>query len=75
MAARRIAPLAIIGGLVAGGCMLMYAISPNEEELIKKLPEHNAGRMDESKSRQQLLLNKLKEAADSPDPVWLTKRK
>ncbi|XP_078001068.1 ubiquinol-cytochrome-c reductase complex assembly factor 3-like [Glandiceps talaboti] len=75
MAARRIGQIAVMGGIVLGGYILMQVVSPNDDELIKKLPENLPSRMDESKFRSQQLLNRLKEAAESPDPVWIPKKK
>ncbi|XP_061836469.1 ubiquinol-cytochrome-c reductase complex assembly factor 3 [Nerophis lumbriciformis] len=62
-------------GLVAVlglGYGMWSIITPGEErrrELIKNLPESNPGRMDEMRKRNVLLMQKLKEAAETDDNI------
>ncbi|XP_030648539.1 ubiquinol-cytochrome-c reductase complex assembly factor 3 [Chanos chanos] len=62
---------AIVGALGIGYGM-WSVISPGEErkrELIKNLPESNPVRMEESKRRNALMLQVLKDAAETSDNI------
>ncbi|XP_016381509.1 ubiquinol-cytochrome-c reductase complex assembly factor 3 [Sinocyclocheilus rhinocerous] len=66
--------LASIGvvGLVAMGYGMWAVISPGEErkrEILKNLPEANPVRMEETRKRNALMLQVLKDAAETNDNV------
>ncbi|XP_061881376.1 ubiquinol-cytochrome-c reductase complex assembly factor 3 [Entelurus aequoreus] len=62
-------------GLVAVlglGYGMWSIITPGEErrkELIKNLPESNPGRMEETRKRNALVMQALKEAAETDDNI------
>ncbi|KAF4108119.1 ubiquinol-cytochrome-c reductase complex assembly factor 3 [Onychostoma macrolepis] len=66
--------LASIGvvGLVGVGYGMWAIISPGEErkrEMLKNLPEANPVRMEETRKRNALMLQVLKDAAETNDNI------
>ncbi|XP_061092820.1 ubiquinol-cytochrome-c reductase complex assembly factor 3 [Conger conger] len=61
-----------LSGAVGIGYGMWSIISPGEErrkELLKNLPESNPVRMEETRRRNALMLQVLKEAAETNDNV------
>ncbi|XP_072514473.1 ubiquinol-cytochrome-c reductase complex assembly factor 3 [Salminus brasiliensis] len=59
-------------GAVASGLGLWKAVAPGEErkrEILKNLPESSPERMEESRRRNALIMQVLKEAAESDHNV------
>ncbi|XP_046876373.1 ubiquinol-cytochrome-c reductase complex assembly factor 3 [Hypomesus transpacificus] len=59
-------------GLVGMGYAMWAAVAPGEDrrnQLIKNLPESNPVRMEESRRRTALIMQVLKEAAETPDNI------
>ncbi|XP_073685689.1 ubiquinol-cytochrome-c reductase complex assembly factor 3 [Garra rufa] len=66
--------LASIGvfGLVGMGYGMWAVISPGEErrmEILKNLPEANPARMEETRKRNALIIQVLKDAAETNDNI------
>ncbi|XP_076130142.1 ubiquinol-cytochrome-c reductase complex assembly factor 3 [Alosa pseudoharengus] len=62
---------ALVGALGIGYAM-WSVISPSEErkrEILKHLPEANPVRMDETRRRNALMMQVLKEASENPDNI------
>lgn len=61
-----------IGGCI--GCTALYGllkvITPDPEELKKKLPENNPRYMQSSQNKSNALRKALQEAADDPNPLY-----
>ncbi|RDD44825.1 hypothetical protein TrispH2_002465 [Trichoplax sp. H2] len=60
---------------VLAGWGLMRVTKPNEQELLKELPESNPAVMKAQQQRQTEILKALKRAAESEEPIWLAKPK
>ncbi|KAJ8338008.1 hypothetical protein SKAU_G00369740 [Synaphobranchus kaupii] len=61
-----------MSGAIGIGYGMWSIISPGEErrkELLKNLPESNPGRMEETRRRNALMLQVLKEAAETDDNI------
>ncbi|XP_067289684.1 ubiquinol-cytochrome-c reductase complex assembly factor 3 [Pseudorasbora parva] len=59
-------------GIVCVGYGMWAIISPGEErkrEMLKNLPEANPARMEESRKRNALMLQVLKDAAETNDNI------
>ncbi|XP_007242471.1 ubiquinol-cytochrome-c reductase complex assembly factor 3 [Astyanax mexicanus] len=55
---------------VCSGLGMWKAVAPGEErkkEILKQLPESNPARMEESRNRNALMMQVLKDAADTND--------
>jgi hypothetical protein len=74
--AQFIKSLVYLGGFTTLGYVLMKITEPGPEK-IKLIREsrYNDPQLDESKRRNALLIEKLKEAANAKDPVYLAKKK
>ncbi|XP_011674861.1 ubiquinol-cytochrome-c reductase complex assembly factor 3-like [Strongylocentrotus purpuratus] len=67
---RYVMSIGIMGGSLLGGWVLMNTITPDPEELLKRLPEADPVKMAESKQRTKELVAALKAAAESPHPIY-----
>ncbi|XP_067113583.1 ubiquinol-cytochrome-c reductase complex assembly factor 3 [Osmerus mordax] len=59
-------------GLVGMGYAMWAVVAPGEDrknQLLKNLPESNPVRMEESRRRNALIMQVLKEAAETPDNI------
>nr|XP_054759599.1 uncharacterized protein LOC129265656 [Lytechinus pictus] len=62
--------IGIMGGSVFGGWVLMKTVTPDTEELVKRLPEADPEKMAESRQRTKDLVAALKAASESPHPIY-----
>ncbi|KAJ8276578.1 hypothetical protein COCON_G00083300 [Conger conger] len=61
-----------ITGLVCTGFILWAVAAPNEErkrEILKNLPEANPVKMQETRRRNALMMQVIKEAAETDDNI------
>ncbi|XP_055064383.2 ubiquinol-cytochrome-c reductase complex assembly factor 3 [Misgurnus anguillicaudatus] len=61
-----------IGGIVGIGFGMWAIVVPGEDkkrELFKSLPESNPARMDETRKRNALMLQVIKDAAETQDNI------